>query len=442
MVIEAQDELAEALQYGRTTPIEAEAKLKELGLPPLAPQPNPADFYPMNEVWWSLPMTTAWIAWRTSADVREFWDTYRREQTDWIFERWRVGFDGPVHEGWNLKPRRPASLLDLKLTEIWRRREGAIPDGALSVADATNRLWKALASGALEAIGKPNALEPSLPIPEHEWRDLAAVEEKGRDVLRYRERHGFSGRGYEDVAFRCKDVLAIWQVHRTWERLTDLPPTIAPLGSGYMPMFCAVQWIATRGGTRTFEPSYATIWEAAYAELLAPVSSNQIVVTGVRNGAREKLEGHLFASIAIDYPFGDTSLDLIFKDDLHLQSYPYVNDEEWRKGYDDCLRAGRVVRWSQLMVLKSEIAQWWPFNEAASPATHSGGPGRPSAMHLVEAEYRRRRELGELTEGIGKVSRILADWARETYPSLRTPGAGAIANTLRDRHRAAKSPMK
>jgi hypothetical protein len=442
MAPDPRDEIAEAVLYGRMTPNEAEAKLKELGLPPLAPQPNPADFYPMNEVWWSLPMTVAWIAWRTSADVRDAWDTFRREGSFWEHKRWRLGLDGPIHEGWHLQPRAPASLSNLALKEISRRREGALPEGAITVEEAKDRLWKALASGALEAIGKPNAVEPSVPIPELQWRDLAAVEENRRDVVRYRERHGFSRRGYEDVAFRGRDVMAIWQVHRTWERNTALPPLMPPHGPGYMPLFCAVHWIATRGGARSFEPSYATIWEAAYAELLAPISSNQIVVTGVRNGVREKLEGHLFASIPIDYPFGDTSIDLIFKDDLHLQSYVYDGDEQWRKGYDDCLRRGRLVQWSQLMVLKSEIAQWWPFNEADSPQTHSGGAGRPSAMHLVEAEYRRRRERGELTEGIGEVSRILAQWAREAHPGLRTPGAGAIENALRERHRAARTSTK
>ena len=57
------DELAEAVQYGRMRPEAAEAKLQELGLPPLAPQPDPLNFNPMEEVWWTLPMTVAWIAW-------------------------------------------------------------------------------------------------------------------------------------------------------------------------------------------------------------------------------------------------------------------------------------------------------------------------------------------------------------------------------------------
>jgi hypothetical protein len=118
---------------------------------------------------------------------------------------------------------------------------------------------------------------------------------------------------------------------------------------GHMPLYCAAQWIATKGGTQSFEPTYSTIWERAYSDLLARISSNQVTVTGVRSGVREKLEGYLFASIAIDYPFAGTSIDLIVKDELHLQSYAYTDDESWRRGFDDCLRDPRGIQWSQLM---------------------------------------------------------------------------------------------
>ena len=86
--------------------------------------------------------------------------------------------------------------------------------------------------------------------------------------------------------------------------------------------------------------------------------------------------------------------------------------------------------------MKSEIAGYWPFDqERNQPETHSGGAGRPSAMHLVEAEYARRRALGELRGGIGAAATELAAWAKGAYPKLRTPTANTIANVLRDRHR-------
>src|SRR5262245_17279853 len=117
MSTDPRDEIAEAVQYGRMTPEEAEAKLKELGLPALAPQPDPVNFYPMREVWWTLPMTVAWIAWRNSAEVRGAWDKFRREGSVWIWQRCQIGFDGPVYEGWMNKPLQPASLSLLRFTE-------------------------------------------------------------------------------------------------------------------------------------------------------------------------------------------------------------------------------------------------------------------------------------------------------------------------------------
>src|SRR5262249_22556593 len=220
------DEIAEAVQYGRMTPTEAEAKLKELGLPPLAPQPNPADYNPMGQVWWTLPMTVAWIVWRTSDEVCEAWDTFRKKGSMWEHRPWQLGFDGPFHEGWHLKPRPPASLSLLALTEIYERSAGTFPDDAISISDAKASLWQALEAGALQATGKRCAAEPPTPIPEHEWQNLVDFEEDGRDVVRHRERHGVSRRGYEEIVLRRQNVMAIWQPSRIDAHLITLPPTM------------------------------------------------------------------------------------------------------------------------------------------------------------------------------------------------------------------------
>ena len=230
--------------------------------------------------------------------------------------------------------------------------------------------------------------------------------------------------------------MALWPPRRSVEPAIGLPETVTPFGPGYMPLYCAAQWIATRGGTANFDPADVTIWEKAYAESLARISSNEVAVTGLGGGRREKLDGFLFASMAIDYPFSERHIDLMLGEELHLVSYVYIDDEHWRKGFDDSLRDRSGTKWSQLMVMKSEIAGYWPFDqERNQPETHSGGAGRPSAMHLVEAEYARRRALGELRGGIGAAATELAAWAKGAYPKLRTPTANTIANVLRDRHR-------
>jgi hypothetical protein len=178
-------------------------------------------------------------------------------------------------------------------------------------------------------------------------------------------------------------------------------------------------------------PTYNAIWERVYADLLAHISTNQVAVTGVRGGVREKLDGYLFASIVVSYPFADPSFDLILSDELHLQSCVYLDDEHWRNGFDD--RHG--IQWSQLMVPKADVARCWPFSTFKPAETHSGGPGRPSAMHLVIAEYVARRTRGEGGGKLHVIASELEEWASATYPDLRTPKAGTIANAIRKEHR-------
>ena len=77
------DLLYHKLQYGELTPQQAETEAARLGLKPLAPRPDPVSFNPMNETWWTLVMTCAWIARRSVDAVRDNWDTYRTECCDW-----------------------------------------------------------------------------------------------------------------------------------------------------------------------------------------------------------------------------------------------------------------------------------------------------------------------------------------------------------------------
>jgi Resolvase, N terminal domain len=100
------------------TPDEAEAQASLLGLEKLASTPDPLQFDPMREAWWTLPMAVAWIAWRSPDRVRECWDHYRLECWDWHFKEWRLGLDGPIHAGRFLEQRRPATLSLLMLAEL------------------------------------------------------------------------------------------------------------------------------------------------------------------------------------------------------------------------------------------------------------------------------------------------------------------------------------
>jgi hypothetical protein len=434
MPVDPRDEISDSVQRGRMTPDEAEAKLKELGLRPLAPDPDPADFEVMAERWWTLPMTITWIAWRLPEEVARTSEAFRSRASFWEQGRWTDG--AAVYDGFILRPGKPANLLYLKTIESAHQVHARLPPGAITITRAEQILWKALSERALEGTGVRFKTGERGPIPKNEWDELEIVVEKNRDVLRCRNGRSPATDEYYDVLFKRTSVLAVWPAQKSDELAIALPKTISPFEPGHMPLYFAAQWIATRGGSADIDPCKLSIWERAYGELLARISSDEIIVTGRRGGQREKLDGYLFASMPIDHPFVERDIDLMLGEDLHLVSYPYIDEEHWRKGFDDSLRDRSGIRWSQLMIEKSNIARYWPFDQMhRPPVTHSGGAGRPSAMHLVEAEYDRRRALGELRGGIGAVAAELAKWAKSAYSNLQTPTARTIENRLRPKHR-------
>jgi hypothetical protein len=85
------------------------------------------------------------------------------------------------------------------------------------------------------------------------------------------------------------------------------------------------------------------------------------------------------------------------------------------------------------MVLKADVARYWPF--AAALDHRTGAPGRPSAMHLVEEEYRARWQRGEAETSIGGEAAALAGWLRTEHPHAPPLKPKTIANRLRDDHR-------
>ena len=169
-------------------------------------------------------------------------------------------------------------------------------------------------------------------------------------------------------------------------------------------------------------------------------------MTGLREGQREKIEGHIFAGISVDYPVAaDTSVELLLSSELYLSSRIYVDDEHWRKRFNDSLQTRYGCKWSHLMVLKSDVLRHWPFsspeneNSTTPLATKTGAPGRPSSMHLVEREYRARGDRGDTKASIGEEAKVLSEWLRSTHPDAPRLTPKTIANRLRHEHRMRKA---
>src|SRR5215207_2808441 len=219
--------------------------------------------------------------------------------------------------------------------------------------------------------------------------------------------------GYDQVLVPRKGMMALWAPQLEQPRIA-LPEQMSPLGPGYMPLYCAAQWIATAGSARNFDPQDRSVWEPVYSDLLARLASEEIKVIGVRDGSREPVPGYSFASCAVDYPFQDANFDLILSEELYLRSYPYIDEEHWLRGFDDALVDRRGDRWRRLMVLKSDVARVWPF--AATEPLRTGAPGRPTSMQLIEGEFERRASQGELEKSLAEQARVLERWHRDTNP--------------------------
>jgi hypothetical protein len=240
-------------------------------------------------------------------------------------------------------------------------------------------------------------------------------------------------------ALKRQNIMAIWQPHRLEERGHELPAVVKPEGPGYMPLYFAAQWIATCGGTVVVDPLNPTVWQDAFGQLLARIASEQVALTGMRDGQREKLDGHLFAGIPVDYPFLDTPLSLLLSEELYLCSCVYIDEVHWQNDWNDRLETRHSIRWSKLMVLKSDVAHYWPFvddpTDAARPVRQTGAPGRPTSMHLVEAEFRARWERGEVQKSIGAEADALCAWLKAAHPEAPRLTPKSIANRLRHEHR-------
>jgi hypothetical protein len=114
--------------------------------------------------------------------------------------------------------------------------------------------------------------------------------------------------------------------------------------------------------------------------------------------------------------------------------------------------AARICRSARIEILDADIARFWgPENGGEMPAEpdapepgepdtappaadvepyKSGGQGRPTAMHLIEAEMRRRGENGELASELTKEAKHLSVWVGRAHPAAPRTTPKTIQNKL------------
>lgn len=419
------ERLFDRARVGEITGDEADAEAIQLGLGSLSSRPGPEAFRPEAMADWTLPMTLAWIVYLDLDTVRDWHAPYRAECWHWMHQKWRVGFDGPVHTGWLLEQRLPPTLSLFGTSVSVDRVDGEGPQPTMSAREARESLWAMLREGFLKASGFDLSTGRRREIPPLEWHELVPVEGHGEvDEVR----HGLLGEGYRDVLLPSAPVRSYW--HKKDPALDRLPDLMPPTGFGYMPLYCAAQWIATEGGQRHFDPTDVAQWRPAYRDLLEAISSEAVRIVGVSDHRTIPVPPYLFAGIRVEHPHEEMDLDTLFSDELVLRSYPYVDEEHWLKGGDDALVDRRGDRWSRLMVEKSDVRTLWQF--AATPQTSTGLPGRPAlSRHLIDDELQRRGLANELEGTLREQAGVLVAWLRVTYPKHQPPKPRVVENNIR-----------
>jgi len=78
------------------------------------------------------------------------------------------------------------------------------------------------------------------------------------------------------------------------------------------------------------------------------------------------------------------------------------------------LQNRKGAQWTQLMVLKSDVAKFWQFGLRTETVLASGAPGRPTSMHRVRGKFEERCKSGEVEERIGAEARVLTRKIHQT----------------------------
>lgn len=193
------DELITRVQHGELTPSQAEAEAAAAGFGPLAQEPEPGAFDPMNKSRWTFVMALAWIAWRNIGRVRENCSDFCANRTIWRQQRWR----GPVeqgrhfaeYDGWFLEALKGATVPGLEILESILRESGELPSKSVAtVPDAEALLLSALSEGHIVAEAKDSLGKP-VDIPERDWSYLKRFQENNEDVFKFEslDRTGIPG---------------------------------------------------------------------------------------------------------------------------------------------------------------------------------------------------------------------------------------------------------
>lgn len=200
-------QLIDQVRSGEISPEYAEKEAARLGLVPIEYRPDPSEFDPMKERFWTFPMTVAWIAYRTAEAVRENWNDYTSNCSEWRFcdelnDAGRSGFDlfG-----------RAATLKHLQATAMQVPLNSAGSQHFMSVPNAINELWDALFNKNLVVSGIDPVIRKRRIIDAQSLQDLEIATIGHQDILRTKLTIGVGPVRYTDMTVSSSSVRSLWK---------------------------------------------------------------------------------------------------------------------------------------------------------------------------------------------------------------------------------------
>jgi hypothetical protein len=163
------------------------------------------------------------------------------------------------------------------------------------------------------------------------------------------------------------------------------------------------------------------------AQLWAALAEGKLDATGFATGERQKLDAYLWQDLEPQLESSGSDIEVFeARDPKRASQKP-------------------AIRWQAVTVNRDDVLQVWPTPTVESTSTldlyRTGGPGKPSAIHLVVAEFGRRQSDG-LTQPILKnEAAALREWLTKNHPSSPNTTAKTIANRIRNEHRAFRTSM-
>ncbi len=217
------DHLIAQVSSGAMTPSEAEAEAARMGLMALEYRPDPREFDPMRERFWTLPMAVAWIAYRTVSDVTENYYAYMAECRFWIPA---AQLGAHVPSGFELVGSHFNSINRMELVEEGQQLKDR--NFLMPVVQAKQTLWQALRSAAVSASGTDPVSGRRMLIDALQFQDLTLSEMNHQDVFRTRAPIGIGPIRYANITVPMVEVRDHWRVLLPAVR-PGRPPKMPPI---------------------------------------------------------------------------------------------------------------------------------------------------------------------------------------------------------------------